>query len=97
MNKKIYSAVMERANGYCEVCNRYFGEKLQLHHIVSGTGKRQKYETLTSCIAVCIECHNEIHSNRKLDLALKKLVQEKYFRQGLNEKEVREKMGGRIY
>lgn len=97
MNKKIYKAVSDRADNKCEVCGGYFGEYLQLHHIIGGRGKRQQCETVESCIMVDKKCHDEIHSNRELDLQLKIRLQNTYFEKGYTEEKIRNLMGGRIY
>ncbi len=97
MNKKLYATVSERANGACEICGEYGGEYLQLHHIINGSGKRRQHETEYSCIMLCVECHNEVHSNFRLNISLKKMVQALYMGQRYNEQEVRRMMGGKLY
>ncbi|MBO8161309.1 MAG: hypothetical protein H0Z24_06690 [Thermosipho sp. (in: Bacteria)] len=95
MNKKIYEKVKERANGRCENCFRYIGEKGELHHILGGRGKRQIYEREETCIMLCKNCHD--HKNQDLIKKLKLKLQSYYFQQGYTEDEVRELMGGRLY
>ncbi len=99
MNKKIVQAVLERSKGLCEVC---YAPGAELHHIIYGKGKRKQYETAESVVLLCYECHRGTYGvhgrkGRKLDLQLKKQLQERYFKQGYSEKEVREKMGGKLY
>lgn len=99
MEKEIVEQVYKRSRGSCEVCGSA-GE--ELHHIVQGTGKRNKHETSESIVLLCRECHRGtrgVHGRNgaKLNKALKKQLQEKYFQQGYTEEEVREKMGGRLY
>jgi len=98
MDKKIYNAVSGNADGYCQVCHRYGGEYLELHHIL-----RRKIEaTKENCMMLCGECHrgtNGIHGKNGhiLDLELKVGLQHKYFKMELHEGEVRKLMNGRLY
>jgi Zn finger protein HypA/HybF involved in hydrogenase expression len=98
MDKKVYKAVMERASGECEVCKRYYGDSLELHHIL----RRKVPENQDNCIALCPECHrgtNGVHGmyGHRLDMELKRKVQEAYIDMGYNADEVRELLGGRLY
>jgi hypothetical protein len=98
MNKNVYREVMDRASGYCENCGQH--TRLSLHHAISGNGKRQKYETVESCFALCYHCHQGqkgVHNNRQLDIKLKLIVQDRYRELGYTEDEIREKMGGKLY
>jgi len=98
MNKQVYNSVSNRAGGYCEVCHTYYGERLELHHIL-----RRKIEARSeNCIMLCQSCHrgtSGIHGRdgHELDLKLKLKLQRKYFKQGYEEDEVRELMNGRLY
>jgi len=96
MNKQVYNAVKERSKGRCELCGKMTNE-LQLHHIIAGYGKRREYESVETCIMLCVECHAEVHRNAKLDRALKLLVQERLASKGLSTDEIRNKMGGKLY
>jgi len=98
MDKKIYDAVRERSNECCEVCSKYCGDRLELHHIF----RRKVPATVTNCIMLCGNCHRSsegIHgmNGYLLDIKLKKMAQQKYYDQGLSEDEVRKITGGRIY
>ena len=100
MNKQVAESVLRRANGRCEVCN--VQTLPELHHIIHGSGKRTKHENERSVIALCYSCHRGTHGvhgmyGRKLDLMLKISLQKHYFNSGMEEHEVREKMGGRLY
>lgn len=97
MDKKIYKAVMERANNRCEICGS--STSISLHHLIHGSGKRKQCETIESCKALCIDCHNKIHGKHghALDIRLKIDLQAKYFSMGYTESEVREKMGSKLY
>lgn len=99
INKKIVSEVLERSDGLCEVCSRQGSE---LHHIVFGSGKRQQQEKAESVIVLCFECHRGtmgVHGRdgRKLNIKLKKKLQETYKEQGYKEDEIRKMMGGKLY
>lgn len=96
MDKQVYKAVAERADGVCEVCCK--GGRLELHHIL----RRKVHATVDNCIMLCYECHRGtrgIHGRdgHKLDRELKINLQLKYEQQGLSEDEVRKLMGGRLY
>lgn len=97
MDENLYRTVSERANGFCELCRWYGGKYLDLHHIVGGSGKRLQHESEETCIMLCKSCHRETHRNRRLDLALKLLAQEKLKGKGLDEDQIRERIGGRLY
>lgn len=97
MNKKVYRAVMARADGKCEMCGSWNGERLQLHHVFGGNGKRRQTESEITCVALCPECHRQVHSNRKKDLQLKIKSQDKYRKQGYSDDEIRKLVGGKLY
>lgn len=99
MDKKIVQAVLERSKGLCEVC---YAPGAELHHIIYGKGKRKQHETVESVVLLYWDCHRGTYGvhgreGRKLDLQLKKQLQERYFKKGYSEKEVREMMGGKLY
>jgi len=96
MNSEVYEAVRKRANGRCELCGKLTSE-LQLHHVISGYGRRREHESVETCLMLCGECHKEVHENAKLSRALKLLVEERLYRMGYNDSEVRTLMGGRLY
>ena len=100
MNKKVYEKVLERSQGLCEICGS--NNIVELHHIVKGNGKRNKCETVEGCIMLCFEHHkgtSGVHGRmgHALDIILKLQLQEKYFKQGKSEDEVRKLMGGKLY
>ena len=100
MNKLVYKQALERSQGLCEICKS--NNKVELHHILYGNGKRKQCERLESVIFLCYKHHrgtNGVHGKNGhiLDLKLKLKVQNTYFNKGLTEDEVRELMGGRIY
>jgi hypothetical protein len=98
MDRKVYAAVMEKSEGYCFVCHKYFGEQLELHHILRRKGVEAD---INNCVMLCNYHHRDskagAHGNHQLDLKLKLQLQELYFSQGLDEDEVRIKMGNRLY
>lgn len=96
MNKKVYRAVAERADGSCEVCG--LGGHLELHHIL----RRKVEANVHNTIMLCYECHRGtlgVHGmwGEKLDLFLKLKVQKIYFEMGFNEDQVRQLMGDKLY
>lgn len=101
MDKKIYAKAFERSDGgLCEYCGSNSG--VELHHIICGSGKRTQCERLESVIFLCWNHHhgNEgIHgkNGHALELELKLELQLTYFDMGMNEKEVRKWMGGKLY
>jgi len=95
VNSEVYVAVKNRANGRCELCGKLTSE-LQLHHVISGYGRRREHESVETCIMLCVECHRAVHDNAKLNRALKLLTQERLRRAGRTEDEVRQIMGGRL-
>lgn len=75
---------------------------VQLHHIVSGNGKRRQHESVESVIALCYIHHHGtfgVHGRegRELNITLKRKLQNKYKNQGYEKEEIREMMGGRLY
>lgn len=98
--KEIYQLVHDRADGECEICES--SNKLELHHAVGGNGKRKQHQTEDTCFLLCWECHRGDYGchgrdGHQLNLTLKLIAQERMFDKGLNEDQVRKKMGGRLY
>lgn len=99
MKKEIVDAVMERSKGLCENCLQ---NGTELHHIVSGSGKRKEHESTNSIVLLCYDCHRGtrgVHGRdgRKLDLQLKRNLQSEYLEQGKSEDGIRNLMGGKLY
>jgi len=95
MDKKVYSAVSDRANGSCELCGR--NGNLELHHIL----RRKVVATFSNCIMLCSECHrgtNGIHgkNGHELDFKLKLELQKKYT-ENYPTMDLKTLMGGRFY
>ena len=95
MNSEVYAAVRNRANGRCELCGKLSSD-LELHHVVSGFGRRRQYESVETCLMLCHECHEQVHRDAKLHRVLKMLVQERLKVAGKSEDEIRAIMGGRL-
>ena len=95
MNSEVYAAVRNRANGRCELCGKLSSD-LELHHVVSGFGRRKQYESVETCLMLCHECHEQVHRDAKLHRVLKMLVQERLKVAGKSEDEIRAIMGGRL-
>ena len=100
MDNEIVQAVMERSKGLCEICHSSF--MAEKHHIIKGRGKRKVHETVESIIVLCWEHHYGTYGvhgreGKELDLRLKIQLQDKYFRQGYSEDEIRKLMGGKLY
>lgn len=101
LEHKDYQEIIKRSKGRCEVCGGMNGE-VQMHHIISGHGKRKQHENIDSIICLCWECHHSnegVHgkNGRELNLKLKVKLQKTYFKQGYSEEKVREMMGGKLY
>lgn len=97
---KLYEEVLKRSNFACEVCGAV--GHLEIHHIIGGNGKRKQHESKESLIVLCWDCHQGtygVHGREggKLNLKLKRNLQEVYLKQGYPEDEVRVKMGGKLY
>jgi len=95
VNSEVYAAVRNRANGRCELCGKLSSD-LELHHVVSGFGRRRQYESVETCLMLCHECHEQVHKDAKLHRVLKMLVQERLKVAGKSEDEIRAIMGGRL-
>ena len=100
MDKELYEQVFERAGGLCEICKS--NELVEVHHIISGSGKRKNYENIHSLILLCYYHHRGdygVHGKygAELNRQLKIGLQEKYKSLGYSEEEIRELMGGKIY
>ena len=103
LNKRIRAAVFERATppgesyAVCEGCG--LENASELHHSIGGNGKRRQHEAVETCFALGHRCHSLIESpyGAELRRRLILIAQQRYFEQGLNEDEVRVKMGGKIY
>lgn len=70
--------VVARCAEYCELCRT---RKIrELHHIISGTGRRRLEERFDTLIALCLECHAEVHaSNIRALYRLSKWAHEQRF------------------
>jgi len=98
--KEIYKKVWDRANGMCEMCEST--NKLELHHCISGRGKRKEHQSEDTCFLLCYECHRGTmgchgREGHKMNLTLKIIAQERLFDKGFTEDEARKAMGGRLY
>ena len=51
-----------RSGGRCEACGAALPGGFELHHLVSGSGRRRQQESLASCIALCLACHRSAHA-----------------------------------
>lgn len=99
MDKAIVQAVLERSSGFCENC---YSTGVELHHIIYGSGLRKLCESVESVTLLCYECHRGTYGvhgrdGRKLNIKLKKKLQETYKEQGYKEEETRTMMGGKLY
>ena len=100
MKKTIIEEVLKRSGGVCELCGS--NDRVELHHIISGIGKRTQHESTLSVMALCYQHHRGtrgVHGRDgdPLNKNLKKMLQGLYFSQGLPEEKVREMMGGNLY
>jgi len=97
----IYNHVSERAAGRCEVCGVVCSE-LEMHHVLSGKGRRKQQERPETVLMLCNSCHSGDHGvhgthGHVLGLQLKKEVQRHYYSMDLSEDEIRVLMGGKLY
>lgn len=97
----IYEKAVARSAGRCEYCGNYSHE-LEMHHILSGKGRRRQQERLETVVMLCYDCHRSdqgIHGRDggKIALELKQRLQQHYFSQDIPEEEVRILMGGKLY
>lgn len=97
---KIAKEVLEKYNGCCKICGSH--HMVQLHHIISGNGKRKQHQNKHSVVPLCWAHHHGtqgVHGRegRELDIALKKELQHKYKDMGYSEEEIRQEMGGKLY
>ena len=97
--KKLAKEILENSNGECFNCG---GLGTELHHAIGGRGKRKQHQTKESVYLLCGLCHRGTagchgRDGNELNLKLKRTTQERYFKQGLDEDEVRKRMGGRLY
>lgn len=100
MDKAIVKAVIERSRGLCEFCGS--NDRVQLHHIIGGRGKRRECETVHSVMALCWEHHHgDLGAHGKhgsnFNYILRKQLQDKYFSMGYTDDEVMRLMGGKLY
>jgi 5-methylcytosine-specific restriction endonuclease McrA len=68
---RIRKAVFERAGGRCEgdwfvgglvsKFDRCFRVPTELHHLVSGSGRRRQQQTVENTRALCLDCHRAAH------------------------------------
>lgn len=95
-NKNKKSKYTEYRKDYCHICGVY--KMTSGHHLIGGHGKRIECETEESVIRICDKCHKFLHSSQgqKMNHKLKLRLQEKYFKQGKTEDEVRKLMGGKL-
>lgn len=99
MDKNLVKKLKERSKGLCELC---YSPGQHFHHIVGGNGKRKQHERIESLIYLCWDCHfgtEGIHGRdgHKLDLRLKRDLQDKYKEMGMSEEDIRYWMGGKLY
>ena len=55
--------VLDRAQGRCERCQCWYGDALEVHHMLKGNGRRGIGDSALRAnkLALCRECHREIH------------------------------------
>ena len=100
MNKKVRQAVVDRACGGCENCHTYIGECGELHHAISGNGKRTQHEKSETCFYLCNACHDAHDNNRYILEKFKLKAQINLMFNYLGEtevEEVRRDLGGKLY
>lgn len=76
--------------GCCEECGRYCA--LQTHHSMNKFN-RKRLEMPGTVFHLCYLCHNELHSNRELDLKYKRKATQYLFDIGWSKEEIIKEVG----
>lgn len=102
VSPELAQVVLDRADGRCEICGNYetqpYPKRHEIHHIIG----RMVDASPENLIFLCYNCHKgkgSVHDkpNSGKDLELKLKLQNKYLYAGLDESEVRQLMGGKLY
>jgi hypothetical protein len=64
----IRAACEQRADGKCETCGNEASPDypLHMHHLLPGRGRRTQEQDVSTCVMVCMWCHEFGHSGRIL-------------------------------
>lgn len=71
--QEIYADIVYRSDNTCCMCNTK-GRSVQIHHI----NEDPSCNKIENLILLCLQCHDEVHTKRKLGRALTKKCLEKY-------------------
>lgn len=63
VSKSTYQKVYERDNGQCRLCG---SNQIQLHHIIYRSEDKSLIDEPSNCIMLCVNCHQLVHSNKKI-------------------------------
>lgn len=64
VKKEIYEKVLERDMG-CQLVDKTCNGKLELHHIMYRSERKDLINDVDNCIMLCVKHHKEVHSNKK--------------------------------
>ena len=79
MDRNKYNpSILATEQGTCYVCKTETATCR--HEIFYGKGNRAISKKLGFWVNICPECHRQIHSDRELDLMIKKLAQMEYLK-----------------
>ena len=73
--RKLRDAVNERDGGLCQYCG---GAGSHLHHIVFGGTGRKRIHRIENLVTLCIACHGQAHTTRKMRLFCYQWSRERY-------------------
>jgi hypothetical protein len=98
MDKKVFKAVADRSDGFCEnpMCKRWGGVALHKHHAFFGKGRRVLMESIETVFDLCWFCHegdSGVHHNRELDLFFKRKATDNLLEVGWTKEQIMEKAG----
>ena len=97
----LHEIASARSGGHCEACGNLCNG-LEMHHVLSGSGRRKQQARPETVRMLCYDCHrgtNGVHGKNglALNLKLKIDIQSCYFGEERSEEEVRTLMGGKLY
>lgn len=73
---KTYKTIIQKDTSKCAICGQK--KKLDWHHVRCGNQSREKSEKWGLMLALCRNCHINLHSSGALKLKWQKIAQEKF-------------------